>query len=76
LQPVLQEFDSRFIDGSVNAQGRYQLDLDLNQIRFQHHHLFSREHVLAARLTDQYTQYSGRQRRKAAEYLTEKVVLE
>ena len=73
FQPFLREFDSRFIDGSVTAQGHYQLDVDINCVRLQHHHLFSREHVLAARLTEQYTQYMGRSRRKAADYLTEKV---
>ena len=73
LKAYLNEFDSRFIDGSVEAKGQYQLAIDVNTVIFQHHHLFSGEHVLASRLTKDYEEYLLRRQKKTVEYLGEKV---
>jgi coiled-coil and C2 domain-containing protein 2A len=54
---IVREYDNRFIDGSMDNAGFYQLDVDINAISFSHHHLFSREHVLAQRLTQLFDQY-------------------
>ena len=69
----MSEFDTRFIDGSTEGVGHYQLDVDINQISFSHHHHFSREHVLAQRLTQLFEQYVIRQKKNMTEYLGEKV---
>ena len=73
MQAYLNEFDSRFIDGSVEAKGQYQLAIDVNTLIFHHHHLFSREHVLASQLTRDYETFVNRQTRNTVEYLNEKV---
>lgn len=69
----MKEFDSRFIDGAIDGSGQYQLDIDINSISFTHHHLFSREHVLAAKLTHLFEQYVVRRRKNMVGFLTEKV---
>lgn len=70
---ILHEYDNRYIDGSLDNAGFYQLDVDINSLTFSHHHLFSREHVLATRLSQLYEEYLDRQKKNMAEYLTEKV---
>jgi coiled-coil and C2 domain-containing protein 2A len=70
---IMHEYDSRYIDGSLDNAGFYQLDVDINSLTFSHHHLFSREHVLATRLSQLYEEYLDRQKKNMAEYLTEKV---
>ncbi|XP_013408980.1 coiled-coil and C2 domain-containing protein 2A-like isoform X3 [Lingula anatina] len=70
---ITKEFDSRYIDGSIEGKGRYQLDVDVNTLTLIHHHLFSREHVLATRLTQLYAQYIGRTKKNIVDYLTEKL---
>ena len=70
----MSEFDTRYIDGSLEGGGHYQLDVDINQISFSHHHLFSREHVLSQRLTQLFEQYVIRQKKNMTEYLGEKVM--
>uniref|UniRef100_X1Z7B6 C2 domain-containing protein n=1 Tax=Capitella teleta TaxID=283909 RepID=X1Z7B6_CAPTE len=70
----LIELDGRCIDPAAEGSvGHYQLDVDVNSLFFTHHHLFSREHVLASRITNQYQQYLSRCKRQAAELLTEKL---
>lgn len=73
MKAVIQEIDSRIISGSLEGQGPYQLDVDINTLLFQHHHLYSREHVLASQLTQAYQQYHTRHKRKITAYLTDKV---
>lgn len=73
FQAVIREFDNRYIDGSTEGVGHYQLDVDINQISFSHHHLFSKEHVLAQKLTQLYDQYVARQKKNMTDYLAEKV---
>ncbi|XP_013080825.2 coiled-coil and C2 domain-containing protein 2A-like isoform X2 [Biomphalaria glabrata] len=70
---ILREFDSRYIDGAVDGGGFYQLDVDINSITFTHHHLFSREHVLANKLTSFYEEYLVRNKRNITEFLFEKL---
>ena len=70
---ILKEFDIRLIDGSIEGAGRYQLDVDINTLTLSHHHLFSREHVLTARMTALYGQYAQRSKKKIATFLTDKV---
>jgi coiled-coil and C2 domain-containing protein 2A len=72
---IVREYDNRFIDGSMDNAGFYQLDVDINAISFSHHHLFSREHVLAQRLTQLFDQYIARKNKNMTEFLTEKVSL-
>ncbi|CAG5129646.1 unnamed protein product, partial [Candidula unifasciata] len=69
---ILREFDSRYIDGAIDGGGFYQLDVDINSISFTHHHLFSREHVLAKKLSLLYEEYLTRRKRNMTEFLTEK----
>ena len=71
----MREFDSRYIDGAVDGGGFYQLDVDVNSISFSHHHLFSREHVLAHKLTLLNSEYMARAKRNMAGFLTEKVTI-
>lgn len=70
---IMHEYDNRYIDGSLDNAGYYQLDVDINSLTFSHHHLFSREHVLATRLSQLYEEYLDRQKKNMAEYLSEKV---
>lgn len=71
----MREFDSRYIDGVLDGGGNYQLDVDVNSVTFTHHHLFSREHVLATRLSQLYNQYSLRCNKNLAHFLTDKVTI-
>lgn len=75
FQAEVNDFDSRFIDGSVEPRGLYRLDIDINSIAFTHHHLFSAEHVLARRIAELFVQYSKRSLKDAVGMLTEKVQL-
>ncbi|RUS72243.1 hypothetical protein EGW08_019997 [Elysia chlorotica] len=70
---IMREFDSRYIDGAVDGGGFYQLDVDVNSISFTHHHLFSREHVLAHKLTLLHSEHVARAKRDMAGFLTEKL---
>nr|XP_022316561.1 coiled-coil and C2 domain-containing protein 2A-like isoform X3 [Crassostrea virginica] len=70
---IMHEYDNRYIDGSLDNAGYYQLDVDINSLTFSHHHLFSREHVLATRLSQLYEEYLDRQKKNMAEYLSEKL---
>ena len=74
LQAMVSDFDMHFIDTSTDGRGRYQLDVDINTLVFQHHHLFSREHVLAAQLTQQYQHYMWRSQKQLVKFLRQKVV--
>ncbi|KAG7277508.1 hypothetical protein CRUP_030670 [Coryphaenoides rupestris] len=54
-------------------QGDYQLDVDVSGLIFSHHPLFSREHVLTARLAQRYDQHLTRQHSNLATHLTDKL---
>ncbi|CAH1773716.1 unnamed protein product [Owenia fusiformis] len=70
---ITKEFDSRFIDGRSQSQGKYQLDVDINALTFSHHHLFSREHILATRLADLNQRYLTRNQQNLAEFFSGKL---
>uniref|UniRef100_A0A3Q1BCK6 C2 domain-containing protein n=1 Tax=Amphiprion ocellaris TaxID=80972 RepID=A0A3Q1BCK6_AMPOC len=56
-----------------DPEGDYQLDVDVSGLIFSHHPLFSREHVLGARLAQLYDQYLTRQHNNLTGHLTDKV---
>lgn len=62
-----------YISGIGNPQADYQLDVDVSGLIFSHHPLFSREHVLAARLAQLYDQHLTRQHKNLTHLLTDKV---
>ena len=53
--------------------GEYQLDVDVSGLIFSHHPLFSREHVLTARLAQSYDLHLTRGRDNLSLHLTHKV---
>ncbi|XP_071499381.1 coiled-coil and C2 domain-containing protein 2A-like [Diadema antillarum] len=55
------------------AESVHQIDIDINTLVFTHHPFFSKEHVLASRLRQQYDQYLRRKQRDMAQYLTDKL---
>ncbi|XP_076840623.1 coiled-coil and C2 domain-containing protein 2A isoform X3 [Brachyhypopomus gauderio] len=82
LEPALQSIYrkalkskhvSRYIVGGGDSQGDYQLDVDLSGLVFSHHPLFSREHVLGARLAQLYDQQLSRQHKNLTHLLSEKL---
>lgn len=62
-----------YIAGMGDPQADYQLDVDVSGLIFSHHPLFSREHVLAARLAQLYDQHLTRQHKNLTRLLTDKV---
>uniref|UniRef100_A0A8C1JTA6 Coiled-coil and C2 domain containing 2A n=1 Tax=Cyprinus carpio TaxID=7962 RepID=A0A8C1JTA6_CYPCA len=62
-----------YIAGMGDPQADYQLDVDVSGLIFSHHPLFSREHVLAARLAQMYDQHLTRQHKNLTRLLTDKV---
>ncbi|XP_014666564.1 PREDICTED: coiled-coil and C2 domain-containing protein 2A-like [Priapulus caudatus] len=68
-----REFDSRYIDGSADNRGRYQLNVNVSVLAFSHHPLFSREHVLATRLAQMHEDFCCRREKNAAVFLTDKL---
>lgn len=62
-----------YIASTADPEGDYQLDVDVAGLIFSHHPLFSREHVLGARLAQLYDQYLTRQHNNLTGHLTDKV---
>ncbi|XP_067302881.1 coiled-coil and C2 domain-containing protein 2A isoform X3 [Pseudorasbora parva] len=62
-----------YIAGMGDPQADYQLDVDVSGLIFSHHPLFSREHVLAARLAQLYDQHLTRQHKSLTRLLTDKL---
>ncbi|KAK7131843.1 hypothetical protein R3I93_018415 [Phoxinus phoxinus] len=62
-----------YISGMGDPQSDYQLDVDVSGLIFSHHPLFSREHVLAARLAQLYDQHLTRQHKSLTRLLTDKL---
>uniref|UniRef100_A0A8C4EJ13 Coiled-coil and C2 domain containing 2A n=1 Tax=Dicentrarchus labrax TaxID=13489 RepID=A0A8C4EJ13_DICLA len=58
---------------TADPEGDYQLDVDVSGLIFSHHPLFSREHVLGARLAQLYDQHLTRQHNNLTGHLTDKV---
>ncbi|XP_067085744.1 coiled-coil and C2 domain-containing protein 2A [Osmerus mordax] len=82
LDPALQTFyrkallsspASLYLTGPRDTEGDYQLDVDVSGLIFSHHPLFSREHVLAARLAQLYDQHLTRQHNNLTGHLTVKL---
>ncbi|XP_060885463.1 coiled-coil and C2 domain-containing protein 2A isoform X1 [Labrus mixtus] len=82
LDPALQtvyrkaiksKYANLYIAGAADPEGDYQLDVDVSGLIFSHHPLFSREHVLGARLAQLYDQYLTRQRNNLTGHLTDKL---
>lgn len=64
-------FDDRFIDRS--GEKWYQIDIDISTLTFTHHQLFSKEHVLQARLQDLYSNYCRRKKQSLSDHLSDKL---
>ncbi|KAJ8397457.1 hypothetical protein AAFF_G00437330 [Aldrovandia affinis] len=67
------KYASRYLPGVGDPEGDYQLDIDVSGLVFSHHPLFSREHVLAARLAQLYDQHLSRQHKNLTSLLTDKL---
>lgn len=72
-QPLKVKYANLYISGAADPEGDYQLDVDVSGLIFSHHPLFSREHVLGARLAQLYDQYLTRQHNNLTGHLTDKV---
>lgn len=59
-----------------DPQADYQLDVDISGLIFSHHPLFSREHVLGARLAQLYDQHLTGKQKKLTHLLTDKVTID
>ncbi|KAK3518815.1 hypothetical protein QTP70_014874 [Hemibagrus guttatus] len=64
---------NRYMVGVGVPDGDYQLDVDVSGLIFSHHPLFSREHVLGARLAQLYDQYLSRRHKNFTCLLTDKL---
>ncbi|XP_078079040.1 protein CC2D2B-like [Mustelus asterias] len=51
----------------------YQLDINIANLHFLHHPLFSREHVMAAKLMQLYDNYQARQKKNVSQLLIDKL---
>ncbi|XP_044054572.1 coiled-coil and C2 domain-containing protein 2A isoform X2 [Siniperca chuatsi] len=67
------KYANLYIAGAADPEGDYQLDVDVSGLIFSHHPLFSREHVLGARLAQLYDQYLTRQHNNLTGHLTDKL---
>ncbi len=72
-QALKSKYANLYIAGAADPEGDYQLDVDVSGLIFSHHPLFSREHVLGARLAQLYDQYLTRQHNNLTGHLTDKV---
>ena len=71
----MTEYDSNKISGGVSKSTNYRIDIDINQVEFSYHHLFSFEHVLAYKLTNMYKYYKTIEEGNLIQILTEKVCM-
>ncbi|XP_067845649.1 coiled-coil and C2 domain-containing protein 2A isoform X2 [Heptranchias perlo] len=67
------KYNNRYIAGSAELHGHFQLDIDVAGIVFTHHPMFSREHVLAIKLAQLYDQYLFRQQKNLASLYSDKL---
>uniref|UniRef100_UPI00398E438D coiled-coil and C2 domain-containing protein 2A n=1 Tax=Pristiophorus japonicus TaxID=55135 RepID=UPI00398E438D len=67
------KYNNRYIAGSAELQGHFQLDIDVAGIVFTHHPMFSREHVLATKLAQLYDQYLFRQQKNITSLYSDKL---
>uniref|UniRef100_A0A3Q1IF17 C2 domain-containing protein n=1 Tax=Anabas testudineus TaxID=64144 RepID=A0A3Q1IF17_ANATE len=73
LQTVYKKYANLYFSGAADPEGDYQLDVDVSGLIFSHHPLFSREHVLGARLAQLYDQYLTRRHNNLTGHLTDKL---
>lgn len=73
MQALKSKHVNRYIIGVGDPDGDYQLDVDVSGLIFSHHPLFSREHVLGARLAQLYDQHLTRRHKNVTRLLTDKV---
>ncbi|KAF0042441.1 hypothetical protein F2P81_005973 [Scophthalmus maximus] len=74
MEEALKSKDANmYIAGTADPEGDYQLDVDVSGLIFSHHPLFSREHVLGARLAQLYDRYLTRQHNNLTGHLTDKL---
>ncbi|XP_069555398.1 coiled-coil and C2 domain-containing protein 2A [Brachyistius frenatus] len=67
------KYANLYISSAADPEGDYQLDVDVSGLIFSHHPLFSREHVLGARIAQLYDQYLTRQHNNLTGHLTDKL---
>ncbi|XP_069833527.1 coiled-coil and C2 domain-containing protein 2A [Dendropsophus ebraccatus] len=73
IKAVPSKKSRQYMVESAALQGEFQLDIDISGIVFTHHPLFSREHVLASRLSQLYDQYLGRKQKNLTNLLSDKL---
>nr|DBA29304.1 TPA: hypothetical protein GDO54_009541 [Pyxicephalus adspersus] len=73
IKAIPSKKSSQYMVGTGGLHGEFQLDIDISGIVFTHHPLFSREHVLANKLSQLYDQYLGRKQKNLAKLLTDKL---
>ncbi|KAJ8377128.1 hypothetical protein SKAU_G00077080 [Synaphobranchus kaupii] len=73
LNTIYRKYASRYLPGVGDPEGDYQLDIDVSGLIFTHHPLFSREHVLAAQLSQLYDQHLTRLHKSLTRLLTDKL---
>ncbi|XP_072095759.1 coiled-coil and C2 domain-containing protein 2A-like [Mobula birostris] len=72
-EAVVNEFVTDIADNFKEISQLYQLDINIANLRFVHHPLFSREHVLAAKLIQLHDNYQERQGKNISQLLIEKL---
>lgn len=72
-QALKSKYANQYISGAADPEGDFQLDVDVSGLIFSHHPLFSREHVLGARLAQLYDRYLTRQHNNLTGHLADKV---
>lgn len=73
LQAIVSELVIDIAGNFKEISQIYQLDVNIASLRFIHHPLFSREHVLAAKLMQLHDNYQQRQGKNISQLLIEKV---
>ncbi|KAG8591451.1 hypothetical protein GDO81_000189 [Engystomops pustulosus] len=73
VKAVPSKKSHQYMVESSGLQGEFQLDIDISGIVFTHHPLFSREHVLASKLSQLYDQYLGRKQKNLSNLLSDKL---
>ncbi|XP_072882871.1 uncharacterized protein [Hemitrygon akajei] len=70
---IVNEFVTDIADNFKEISQIYRLDINIANLWFVHHPLFSREHVLAAKLIQLHNNYQERQRKNISQLLFEKL---
>ncbi|CAN2388550.1 protein localization to ciliary transition zone [Pristimantis euphronides] len=73
IKAVPSKKSRQYMVEAGGLQGDFQLDIDISGIVFTHHPLFSREHVLASKLSQLYDQYLRRKQKNLSNLLSDKL---